>query len=67
MNNERNYKDEIIDEFFNNFAPLPAVSANFEDQATVTMSSDEIVTSLSKTVSVDIDDIAEAGTPKASN
>ena len=60
MSDERNYKDEIIDAFFNNFTPVPAASANMEDQAIRTMSSDEIVTTLGKTVSVDIDDIAEA-------
>lgn len=60
MNNERNYKDEIIDAFFNNFTPVPAAGANIEDQAIRTMSSDEIVTTLGKTVLVDIDDIAEA-------
>lgn len=60
MNDERNLKDEIIDAYFNNFAPVPAASANMEDQALITMSSDEIVTSLGKTITVDVDDIAEA-------
>ena len=60
MNNERNYKDDIIAAFFNNFTPVPAASANMEDQAVITMSSDEIMTSLGKTITVDVDDIAEA-------
>ena len=44
MNNERNYKDDIIAAFFNNFTPVPAASANMEEQAVITMSSDEIMT-----------------------
>ena len=60
MSDERNFKDEIIAAFFNNFAPVPAASANMEDQSVITMSSDEIVTSLGKTITVDVDDIAEA-------
>ena len=60
MSDERNYKDEIIDAYFNNFAPVPAASANMEDQSVITMSSDEIMTSLGKTITVDVDDIAEA-------
>lgn len=60
MSDERNYKDEIIAAYFNNFAPVPANSANMEDQSVITMSSDEIVTSLGKTITVDVDDIAEA-------
>ena len=60
MSDERNFKDEIIDAYFNNFAPVPAASANMEDQSVITMSSDEIMTSLGKTITVDVDDIAEA-------
>lgn len=60
MSDERNYKDEIIAAYFNNFAPVPAASANMEDQSVITMSSDEIMTSLGKTITVDVDDIAEA-------
>lgn len=60
MSDERNYKDAIIDAYFNNFTPVPAASANMEDQSVITMSSDEIVTSLGKTITVDVDDIAEA-------
>lgn len=60
MSDERNYKDAIIDAYFNNFTPVPANSANMEDQSVITMSSDEIVTSLGKTITVDVDDIAEA-------
>lgn len=60
MNDERNYKNEIIAAYFNNFAPVPATSASMEDQSVIIMSSDEIVTSLGKTISVDVDDIAEA-------
>ena len=60
MSDERNYKDEIIDAYFNNFAPVPAASANMQDQSVITMSSDEIMTSLGKTITVDVDDIAEA-------
>ena len=60
MSDERNYKDEIIAAYFNNFAPVPAASANMQDQSVITMSSDEIVTSLGKTITVDVDDIAEA-------
>ena len=60
MSDERNYKDDIIAAFFNNFTPVPAASANMEDQAVITMSSDEIMTSLGKTITVDVDDIAEA-------
>ena len=60
MSDERNFKDEIIAAFFNNFTPVPAASANMEDQAVITMSSDEIMTSLGKTITVDVDDIAEA-------
>lgn len=60
MSDERNFKDEIIAAYFNNFAPVPAASANMEDQSVITMSSDEIVTSLGKTITVDVDDIAEA-------
>ena len=60
MSDERNFKDEIIAAFFNNFAPVPAASANMEDQSVITMSSDEIMTSLGKTITVDVDDIAEA-------
>lgn len=60
MSDERNYKDEIIAAYFNNFTPVPAASANMEDQSVITMSSDEIMTSLGKTITVDVDDIAEA-------
>ena len=60
MSDERNFKDEIIAAYFNNFAPVPAASANMEDQSVITMSSDEIMTSLGKTITVDVDDIAEA-------
>lgn len=58
MSDERDWKAEIIGEFFSNYVPVPAGADPFFDPDIILLSSDEIVTSLCKTVTVTVDDVA---------
>lgn len=60
MSEERNWRAEIIGEFFGNFVPAPEKADAIGDPDIILMSSDEIVFSLCKTVSVTVDDVAAA-------
>lgn len=60
MSDERDWKAEIIGEFFSNYMPVPAGADPFFDPDIILMSSDEIVTSLCKTVTVTVDEVTAA-------
>lgn len=58
MSEDRDVKNEIVREFFGNFVPAPASLDALSDMDITLMSSDEIVYSLCKTVTVTVDDVA---------
>lgn len=58
MSEDRDFKTEIIREFFGNFMPVASGTDALSDPDVTLMSSDEIVFSLCKTVTVTVDDVA---------